>query len=119
MKRRRKRKRSAPPAACRFTGPDGEPCGAPIAWIPGVSYPVNPGRIEILLYESGSPRVEGVTFKGDECWGRRRLPEEDGRVVEVWTRHVCDFKRGKRIGPPAPDPSKKWGVDRQLGEGDE
>lgn len=117
MKRRRKKKRTKAPPVCRFEGPDGRLCGAPIAWIPGVRYPVNPGRIEIILWGEGSPRIEGVTLHGDECWGRKREPGEDGRVVEVWTRHICEHRdAGRRAPRPAPDPSKKWGVDRSLGE---
>ena len=116
MRRQRRRKRSSPPLVCRLVDGSGRACGAPIAWIPGVSYPVNPGSVEILLYEEGSPRIQGVTIKGDECWGRRREPGEDGRVVEIWTRHQCDF-----AGRPAylpPDPEAKWGIDRSVG-GDE
>ena len=108
----KKKKREAPSLVCKFANGDGVPCGSSIAWIPGVSYPVNPGRIEILLYEEGSPRVEGVTIKGDHCWGRKREPGEDGRVVEIWTRHHCEFAR-------VPGPVKQWGIDRSLGEREE
>lgn len=118
MTKRRKRKRGKAPDRCRFGDGDGRICGAPIAWIPGIKYPVNPGAIEILLYEEGSPRIEGVTIRGDECWGRRREPGEDGRVVEVWTRHVCDFKQGRRIGPN-PDTREKWGADKATEENEE
>ncbi len=115
MGRRRKR-RSPPPLVCQIAGSDGRTCNARIAWIPGVAYAVNPGKIEILLYESGSPRIEGVTLQGDEVWGRKRKPEESGRVAEVWTRHTCEHKAGRPVPRPAPDPERKWGADRAAGQ---
>jgi hypothetical protein len=118
MRRRRGRKgKPDHPLVCQLARPDGRPCGAPIGWIPGVRYPVNTGSIEILLYEKGSPQIHGVTIHGDECSGRRREAGEDGRVVEVWTRHICEHKSGRPL-PPAPDPEQKWGADRAAG-GDE
>jgi len=116
MRRQRKPRHSSPPLLCRLTDGEGRACGAPIGWIRGVSYPVNPTKVEILLYEEGSPRIEGVTLKGDECWGRKRQPGEDGRIVEIWTRHRCDFS--SRPGVRTPDPGEKWGIDRSVG-GDE
>lgn len=118
MMGRKRKRRSPPPLRCRFADDAGVPCLAPIAWIPGVAYPVNPGKHEILLWEEGSPRIEGVTLAGDECWGRKRKEGESGRVADVWTRHVCERGQGKRSPAPAPNPGDKWGADRASGETD-